>query len=396
MREMSLIHRSLGIYGVSFLLCITFFLIERKRSKKLKLKEEEPITILVPCYNDGDSIGQTIKSAYSARNNDLLQMIVINDCSTDNSLEKLKKLQAEYGFMLIDNPVNKGKATSLNDAVQFAIHENLLILDADNIIEKRHLVDMLARMQRNPRVAATSCPYRSKNKGFLPAMTDIEYCMLDIIQGSYNLFGAISLWGGCLMVKKSAFLEVQKFSPRVLTEDMDLAFKLNKAGYKVEQSLIFIKSIVPDNFKWRWKQKLRRNGGGAHCFIKYASVWIKNPLHVILVFSFCFLVFSLVIQTILSRDLFQRILSQPNVRESFWSIVDLKYRVEFFLTKTSYTLLSLPYVLPLINSRKTLWRVLRVFPYSLVYLPLFSVAGAVGIFRGICNYAKLEKIGKKG
>jgi hypothetical protein len=76
--------------------------------------------------------------------------------------------------------------------------------------------------------------------------------------------------------------------------------------------------------------------------------------------------------------------------------VDIRWRVEFFLTKTPYALLPLPYVIPLINSRKTLWRVLWVFPYSLIYIPMLSIVGFVSIFRGIRDYAKLEKLGKKG
>ena len=61
------------------------------------------------------------------------------------------------------------------------------------IIQKKHLHDMLARMQANERVAAVSCPYVPHNKGFLPIMQNMEYVMLDLIQGSYNTFGAIAL-----------------------------------------------------------------------------------------------------------------------------------------------------------------------------------------------------------
>lgn len=381
---------------MSFLLCLTFFLIDYKRSKKLKLQHQEPISILIPCYNDGDSIADTIKSVYASWPQDLLQVIVINDASTDTSFAQLKTLQERYGFTLRDNPVNQGKTRSLNQAVDLAEHEYLLILDADTLLQKKHLVDMLARMQRNSRVAAVSCPYQAKNTGFLPAMTEIEYRMLTIVQGSYNLFGAIALRGGCLLVKKQPFLQVNKFSPQMLTEDMDLAFKLNKAGYKVEQSLISIKSIVPDHFRRRWKQKIRRNSGGAHCFIKYPTVWIKNPLHITLIVSFCLLLFAFVLNTVLSWDLLKHLLDQPNLRKSFRAIFDIKRRMEFFLIKTSYAFLSLPYVLPLIHSWRTLWRILWIFPYSLLYLPLYAIAGAVGMIRGIWQYRSLEKIGKKG
>lgn len=384
------------IYIVAILTSLSFFFIDRKKSKKLKLQKEEPISIFIPCYNDGDSLSSTIKSVYNARNPELFQLIVINDKSTDDSLIKLQKLQSEYWFTLIDNPQNLGKAKSLNEASELAIYDKILILDADTILERRHIVSMLARMQRNTRVAGCSCPYVPKNKWFIPAMSNIEYIMLDIVQGSYNLFWAIAMRWGCLIVNKEAFFKVGKFSQWMMTEDLDLAFKLNKAWYKIEQSLERVKSLVPTNFFSWWKQKMRRNSWGTHCFIKYISVWIKNPLHIILIFSFCLLLLSLVLQTALSRDVFKHIFSQANAWDGFWAVFDTKWRVEFFLTKTSYAFVSFPYVLPLITSRKNIYRILLIFPYSLIYMPIYSIVGIVAVCKWIKNYSRLEKIGKKG
>lgn len=67
---------------------------------------------------------------------------------------------------------------------------------------------------------------------------------------------------------------------------MDLAFKLNQLGYKVEQSFFKVETVVPQTWRELHKQKMRWNSGGAQCFIKYWKVWIKNPLHAIFVFSF--------------------------------------------------------------------------------------------------------------
>lgn len=387
---------ALKIYLVCFILSLILFLIDRYRSKKLKPLREDKISILIPCYNDGNSLVATVKSVYHAYDPANFQLIVVNDCSTDDSLSKLQKIQSEYGFTLIDNPENIWKALSLNKVSDLAIYDILLVLDADNVLEKRHITSMLARMQKNDRVAAVSCPYVPKNHWFLPAMTNIEYIMLDMVQGSYNLFGAIALRWGCLMVKKSAFIQVWKFSPWMLTEDLDLAFKLNKAGYKVQQSLERIQSLVPTNFKSRCKQKLRRNSGWAHCFIKYPRVWIKNPLHIMLIFSFCLLIFSLATQTAFSFDVIKNMISKPNARDAFWAVFDIKWRVEFFVTKTAYAFLSLPYIFPLITSLKTLWKILWIFPYSLIYIPLYSIMGFISIIHAITHYRKFEKIGKKG
>jgi cellulose synthase/poly-beta-1,6-N-acetylglucosamine synthase-like glycosyltransferase len=194
------------------------------------------------------------------------------------------------------------------------------------------------------------------------------------------------------MVKKSAFFEVKKFSSRMMTEDLDLAFKLNKAGYKVQQSIHRFSTFVPNTLKTRYKQKIRRNSGGTHCFIKYPQIWIKNPLHVIMIASFCILIIGLLFRMIKSYDLFVIIFMQENIRQAFRIVFNLKRWFNLLYITISCSLLSLPYTLPLITHRKNLWKIVLIIPYSFVYVPMYSFVGVLGIFKGIQSYRKLEKI----
>jgi cellulose synthase/poly-beta-1,6-N-acetylglucosamine synthase-like glycosyltransferase len=236
---------------------------------------------------------------------------------------------------------------------------------------------MLARLEANKKVAAVSCPYLPYNKEFLATMQNMEYTMLNLIQGSYNTFGAIALWGGCFVVRKKAFIEVGRFSSRVMTEDMDLAFKLNKAGYKVEQSSHRVSTFVPATLKTRYKQKMRRNSGGAHCMLKYPKIWMKNPLHVIMILSFHLLIVALIWQMIQSYDLFVIIFNQPNVWKAFRIVFNPQWWLDLIFVKSSFSLLSLPYVIPMLNQRKELRKVLRIIPYSLVYVPMYCCIGVL-------------------
>jgi cellulose synthase/poly-beta-1,6-N-acetylglucosamine synthase-like glycosyltransferase len=194
------------------------------------------------------------------------------------------------------------------------------------------------------------------------------------------------------MVKKSAFFDVGKFSSRMMTEDMDLAFKLNKAGYKVELSFHRIPTFVPTTLKARYHQKIRRSSGGAHCFIKYPQIWIKNPLHVIMIASFCILIVSLLFQMIKSYDLFVIIFMQENIWQAFRIVFNLKRWLNLLFMTTSCSLLSLPYTFPLITHRKNIRKILLIIPYSIVYMPLYSFVGVIGLFLGAWNYRRLEKI----
>lgn len=105
------------------------------------------------------------------------------------------------------------------------------------IVNRQSLTDALARLQ-HPEMGAVSYPYRATNTGFIPLMQTIEYNMLTFVQGAYNVFSAIALWGGFIAVKREAFLDAGKFSVNAITEDMDLAFKLNQKGVAGEPKLL--------------------------------------------------------------------------------------------------------------------------------------------------------------
>jgi len=113
--------------------------------KKRKKVEGTPLSAFIPCYNDGATIETTLKSLYANYPHELLEVFVINDKSTDNSLAILEKLNQSYPFHLINNKENLGKSKSLNEIIPSASHATLLIIDADTKISKANIADMLKR-----------------------------------------------------------------------------------------------------------------------------------------------------------------------------------------------------------------------------------------------------------
>ncbi|MFZ0135284.1 MAG: glycosyltransferase family 2 protein, partial [Desulfobacterales bacterium] len=213
------------------------------RRKKRGLAAMPAATFLVPCYNDARHVGQTLASLYAVVGA-AADVMVIDDCSTDDSRVVLRRLQRTYRFRLMRNAQNIGKAATLNAHARFARHAIVVFVDADVLLNWAALMDALARLQSD-RVGAVSCPYAPQNKGLIPLMQHIEYNMLAFIQGAYNLFSAISLWGGFIVIRKKAFLAAGGFTLNAITEDMDLAFKLNQKGWKVEQSFCPVRTYVP-------------------------------------------------------------------------------------------------------------------------------------------------------
>lgn len=353
--------------------------------KKRLLNSWPALSFLVPCYNDADTVEQTLSSIFETCGPNA-DVVVIDDCSTDDSHAKLSTLQRTHGFRLYKNSTNLGKSKTLNAHFKHTIHEIVVLVDADVIVSGKALEDAVCRLQV-PGVGAVSCPYRSANHGFIPLMQTIEYNMLSFIQGAYNVFSTIALWGGFIVVKRDAFVQAGGFSLNAITEDMDLAFKLNRNGWRVEQSFIPILTYVPDTLSKWYRQKIRWSSGGLQCFVHHYRVWLKNPLHVLFLSSFCVILTFSTLKMGRSLFLWDEMYNyfnsvyQPG---SFWfslQLTALAYGlpvVTEVIWRIVFTLFSLPFVLPLVSTLKRLYICFLIIPFSMCYIPVFSSISLLG------------------
>lgn len=354
------------------------------------------ISFIVPCYNDAATVEETIASILTLlREGD--ELLVADDASTDGGTELLRQLSAAFGFRLTVNDQNKGKTVTLNEQFELAGGDVVVFVDADLLVNTRALEEALARLAK-PMIGAVSCPYVPANRGLIPLMTHIEYNMLSFVQGAYNRFSAIALWGGFIAIKRKAFVDAGAFTHNAITEDMDLAFKLNEQGWRVEQCVSPVRTYVPDTLGGWFRQKIRWSSGGLQCFIRHYRVWMKNPLHVAFLSAYCLLITSAVGELLRDIAVWEAALDQfhqLNQRATVYAsllqtfavyngqiLIDLAWRLGF-------SLFSLPFVLPLLTSLRRLFVVLIVFPFSLVYVPLFTLTSALGAMQFLRRWRAL-------
>jgi cellulose synthase/poly-beta-1,6-N-acetylglucosamine synthase-like glycosyltransferase len=357
----------------------------RKRAKAAPCT----ITVIVPCYNDADTVGDTLRSIFAAWPAHLLDVVAINDASRDDSLARIREVAEAYPVTIIDNEANCGKSESLNRAIAAARHEIILCLDADTLLTAKALQDMLDRLAHDPRIGAVSCPYSPINRGFLSAMQAIEYSMLRLTQGAGNVTSALALWGGCLMLRRDAFNAVGVFSHHALTEDVDLAFKLNRAGWRVEQSFVFVQTHVPTTWKTWLKQKTRWTSGGFQCTFAYPDVWLRNPLQVLFISVYAAMAMLCVFAPTDENSLLQigrdisGLIRLDIPLNAVFDLAILKHGTDLLvglLASVTLNLLSLIYVIPTISRMQDWLRIALVLPFSLGYFPIYVIVAAAGLF----------------
>ncbi|MDB4926960.1 glycosyltransferase family 2 protein [Mucilaginibacter sp.] len=95
----------------------------------------ENISFFIPAYNCADTIIESVNSIIETNFKIGDELIIVNDCSTDETGETLKDLKKKYPeIILIAHNRNKGGAAARNTAVDNAKHELLFCLDADNVL----------------------------------------------------------------------------------------------------------------------------------------------------------------------------------------------------------------------------------------------------------------------
>jgi hypothetical protein len=109
------------------------------------------VTILIPVYNAREYVRAAVESAL-AQTHQNLEILVVDDGSTDGSLEALEGIADDRLF--IRRQVNRGKPAVFNAALEKARGDYLCVLDADDLMGPSRVAVLLERLEREPDLAA--------------------------------------------------------------------------------------------------------------------------------------------------------------------------------------------------------------------------------------------------
>lgn len=114
------------------------------------------VSVVIPCYNQGKYLIETVNSVLASSYKPL-ELILVNDGSTDNSLEIIQKLEANYPeIRSIDQP-NSGVAKARNTGISAATGKYILPLDGDDLISEDYIQKAVDAMEDNPEVKVAYC-----------------------------------------------------------------------------------------------------------------------------------------------------------------------------------------------------------------------------------------------
>ncbi|MBH7490608.1 glycosyltransferase family 2 protein [Clostridioides difficile] len=305
--------------------------------KEIKEIDEYPmISILVPAHNEAKVIGRTVESLLLLNYpKSKMELIVINDNSSDNSkeiLENIKDRYNNYNFTIINTDSltgGKGKSNALNIGYTISKGDFIAVYDADNTPDKNALRYLVQTIVMNDELGAVIGKFRTrnKNKNLLTKFINIETLSFQWMSqaGRWQLFNLCTIPGTNFILRRSIIEEIGGWDSKAIAEDTEISFRIYKLGYKIK--------LVPQSITWEqepetvkvWiKQRTRWAKGNIYVLMKYIkNIFKQGRNKIVFDIAYFFSVYFLFLTSVIISDILCVL--------SISKLVEISIPINFFL-----------------------------------------------------------------
>lgn len=228
----------------------------------------EPVTVLVPAYNERECIANTVRSLMESDHP--VEVIVIDDGSTDGTADIVEALWLPNVHVV--RQVNSGKPAALNNGIAHATHDLIVMMDGDTVFEPS-TVRELVQPFGDPRVGAVAGNAKVGNRdSLIGAWQHIEYVMgFNLDRRMYDMLRCMPTIPGAVgAFRREALERVGGMSEDTLAEDTDITMAMHRDGWRVvyaERARAWTEA--PESVQQLWSQRYRWSYGTMQAIWKH-------------------------------------------------------------------------------------------------------------------------------
>lgn len=247
---------------------LLFSLLFDRRPPRVHQQYYPGVTILIAAYQEGDAIDRTLASVALETYPGELEVIVLNDGSTDGTSRAADAAFRRLPFppnatlRLIDFHENRGKAAVLNDGLHRARHDLIVTIDGDTRLREDSLTKIVERLLSDPpetQAVAGAVLLGNSEASWITGAQHWDYfhgiAAVKRMQSMYH--GTLVAQGAFSIYRRQALVEVGGW-PHSVGEDIVLTWALLKRGYRTgyaEDAVVF--TNAPTTFR-QFAQQRRR------------------------------------------------------------------------------------------------------------------------------------------
>lgn len=236
--------------------------------KEPRVKEapwEPVVDIFIAAKNESRVIESTVRNMFKIDyDKEKLFVWVIDDCSTDSTMEVLNKLKLEFpNFRAVTRTYGcyPGKSAALNEALPLSKGEVIIVFDADASVDPGFIRNTVPLLKPEG-IGAVQVQKKiyAHQKGFLVMGQSSEYALDTYLQTGRDVIrGAVELRGNGELIKRAALIDVGGWNNRAITDDLDLSMKLLinhwdirfcPTEYVYEEAVTTLQALIRQRRRW--------------------------------------------------------------------------------------------------------------------------------------------------
>lgn len=237
------------------------------------------VAVIVPCFNEEEDIADTI-GALARQVYPDFEVIAVNDGSSDRTAEILELLQQRYAFLRVVNlEHNQGKAMALRVGVAATDAEYIVCVDGDALLEAHALNWLVYSLRLRPNIGGVTGNPRIRNRKTLLGRLQVgEFSsIIGLIKRTQSVYDRVFTVSGVVCgFRKRALHEVGYWGTDMLTDDIDITWRLQEGGWRIRyepNAICWI--LMPETLAGLWKQRLRWAQGGAEVIIQHLGKGVR-------------------------------------------------------------------------------------------------------------------------
>lgn len=236
---------------------------ETKAQANVKLKRYPSVTIIVPCWNEETTVSRTIHSLLNLNYpKNKLKVMVIDDGSSDNTWSVVQKFQNNPQIELYSKE-NGGKYTALNFGISKLTTDLVGCLDADSYVHKDSMKKIALYFEDKETMAVAPSIKLWQPKTVLQLLQKVEYGFGIFTRKLYHYMNAIYITPGPFSIfRREVFENLGGYKHAHNTEDIEIALRMQKNGYKITHAHdAIVYTVPPKTMKALLKQRVRWSHG---------------------------------------------------------------------------------------------------------------------------------------